>query len=229
MEPATALADEKPRAPLSLASRGLPVSGLQWLYRAWTNSMDSIVTLGLGRLETDWGKRRRYANHSKLFLATDFKPVPYYFSDLETAGVEERLKPGLARPLRSVKRRLELLGYTLSEVERHFESISRDSDLHEPPVVSFDAFVRALAAVDVHRISLDPWFMDHSPGGFVTYSIFSDPEFAKTIQGLDGLSRFHGLFFEDLDPYVILRLLAENPANLEVEVQWRFTDSMEDG
>ena len=75
--------------------------------------MGSIVTLGLGRLEIDWGKNWNYANHSKLFLPGDVKPVSHYYSDSETEGVKEELKLGLARPLRSVKCRLELLGYTL--------------------------------------------------------------------------------------------------------------------
>ena len=39
--------------------------------------------------------------------------------------------------------------------------------------------------------------------------------------------QFDGIFFENLDPYVTLRLLAENPANLDVEVQWRFADLVE--
>ncbi len=191
--------------------------------------MGSIVTLGLGRLEIDWGKNQGYANHSKLFLPTDVKPVAYHYSDLDKNGVQEELKPGLARSLRSVKRRLELLGYTLLEAKRHFEELSRESEFHESPELSFDEFVEALAAVDVNKMSLDPFFRDHSPGGFATYSILSDPEFTKTAKGLDSLSRFHGLFFEHLDPWVTLRLLAENPANLEVEVQWRYADLVEGG
>src|SRR6202043_1566387 len=36
-------------------------------------------------------------------------------------------------------------------------------------------------------------------------------------------------FFENLDPYVILRLLCENPANLDQNVIWRFQDVLESG
>ena len=192
--------------------------------------MGSIVTLGLGQLEIDWGKNWNYASHSKLFLPGDVKPVSYHYFDPETEKVTEELKPGLARPLRSIKRRLELLGYTLSEAKRCFEEdLSWGSDFYEVPDVSFDAFAGALAAVDVHKIKFDPWFADHSPGGFAARSILRDPEFTKTVKNLEGLSRFDGIFFENLDPYVTLRLLAENPTNLDLEVQWRFADLVEGG
>ena len=191
--------------------------------------MDSILTLGLGRLEIDWDKKYYYSNHSKLFLPGDVKPFSHYYFDSETKGVKEELKLGLARPLRSVKRRLELLGYTLSKAKRHFEDMLRESDSCEVPEVSFDVFAGALAAADVNKITLDPWFMDHSRGYFAARSILGDPEFTKTARNLEGLSRFVGIFFENLDPYFTLRLLAENPANLDVEVQWRFADLVEDG
>ena len=102
--------------------------------------MDSILTLGLGRLEIDWAKKYYYSNHSKLFLRGDIKPVSHYYFDSETKRFKEELKLGLARPLRSVKRRLELLGYTLSKAKRHFEDMLRESDSYEVPEVSFDVF-----------------------------------------------------------------------------------------
>ncbi len=43
------------------------------------------------------------------------------------------------------------------------------------------------------------------------------------------MTRFDGTFFENLDPYVVLRLLAENPANLDIDVEWRFADLVEGG
>jgi hypothetical protein len=36
-------------------------------------------------------------------------------------------------------------------------------------------------------------------------------------------------FVENLDPYITLRLLMENPANLDIEVQWRYADVVEGG
>jgi hypothetical protein len=68
--------------------------------------MGSVITLGLGRLEVDWGKNWRYSNHSKLFLADDRKPLPYYYVDADTGQPITESKVGFARVLRSVRRRL---------------------------------------------------------------------------------------------------------------------------
>jgi hypothetical protein len=192
--------------------------------------MGSIVTLGLGRLEVDWGKNWNYTNHSRLFLPSDRKPVTHHYVDEETHAPIEELKPGFARPLRSVKRRIELLGYTLREAKRHFETDPQIfPDYYENPDISFDVFARALAFVDVRAVGLDPWFADHSLGDFAARSILKDPEFTKTAENLKSLTRSDGQFFENLDPYVVLRLLAENPANLDIDVEWRFADIVEGG
>lgn len=192
--------------------------------------MGSIVTLGLGKLEVDWGKNWNYANHSRLFLPVDRRPVTHHYVDEESGAPVEELKPGFSRQLRSVKRRIELLGYTLREARRHFEQDPATvPDFYENPDVSFEVFARALASVDVRAVALDPSFADHSLGDFAARSILRDPEFTKTAENLQSLTRFDGQFFENLDPYVILRLLAENPANLDVDVEWRFADIIEAG
>jgi len=36
--------------------------------------MGSMIELGLGHLEIDWGKNEFFRNHSKLFLETDIAP-----------------------------------------------------------------------------------------------------------------------------------------------------------
>jgi hypothetical protein len=192
--------------------------------------MGSIVTLGLGRLEVDWGKNWHFANHSRLFLLGDRKPVVHHYVDDESGEPIEEPKPGFARQLRSVKRRIELLGYTLRETRRLFE---RDHatvpDFYELSGVGFDVFARALASVDVGAVGLDPSFENGSLGEFAARSILRDPEFTKTAENLASLTSFHGQFFENLDPYVILRLLAENPANLNLDVEWRYADIVESG
>jgi len=192
--------------------------------------MGSIVTLGLGHLEVDWGKNAFYRNHSKLFLASDKKPIPHSYYDPESDGVIQELKLGLARPLHSVKRRLELLGYTMATAQRRFEEAVADMpEYYDPPKVNFDMFAKLLATVDVRNVALDPFCADHSFGDFAARSILRDPEFIKAAPHLESLTRYDGEFFENLDPYIILRLLAENPANFDLEVQWRYADLVDGG
>ena len=75
--------------------------------------MGSIITLGINKLEIDWGKNQYYNNHSKLFNITDLKDENYYYAD---NCVE--VKKAYSAPLSKIKDRLELLGYTLLNVEK---------------------------------------------------------------------------------------------------------------
>ena len=43
--------------------------------------MDSMINLGVGKLELDWGKNNFFTNHSKLFFPSDVKKIPYYYAD----------------------------------------------------------------------------------------------------------------------------------------------------
>lgn len=63
------------------------------------------------------------------------------------------------------------------------------------------------------------------------------PEINKELIGKSAGNRFAwndavndlSVFLENLDPYITLRILAENPANLDLEVQWNFSDTVESG
>ena len=74
--------------------------------------MGSMITLGIGKMELDWGKNNMFNNHSCLFQKEDIKIVPYYYSDNEI-----EYKKGFSKNIMSVKRRLDLLGYSLHEIE----------------------------------------------------------------------------------------------------------------
>src|SRR5450755_3941590 len=43
--------------------------------------MGLLVSLGVGRLEIDWGKNEFFRNHSALFLPYDVRDAPYYYAD----------------------------------------------------------------------------------------------------------------------------------------------------
>ncbi|MFD3050501.1 HEPN/Toprim-associated domain-containing protein, partial [Streptococcus agalactiae] len=42
-----------------------------------------MITLGIGKMELDWGKNNVFNDHSCLFQKEDIKIVPYYYSDNE--------------------------------------------------------------------------------------------------------------------------------------------------
>jgi hypothetical protein len=187
--------------------------------------MGSLISLGVGNLEIDWGKNDFFRNHSRLFLPDDRNSATYYYAD----NIRED-KPALVRRLASVKRRLELLGYTINECMRQFNELmaNHPNRLDKQPV-AFEEFAEIIRRVDVERQGLPDSPENYDLGEYVTENILSDPEFTKTLPSLKSLERDAGTLLENLDPYVVLRLLAENPDNLEKPVIWRFADVLEGG
>ena len=66
-------------------------------------------------------------------------------------------------------------------------------------------------------------------GEYVISNIIADPQCVRSAPDLAGLEHSDGCFVDNLDPYIVLRLLAENPSNLDREVAWRFSDLAEGG
>jgi hypothetical protein len=64
--------------------------------------MGFIITLGLDRLELDWGKNGVGIDHSKLFLPGDIRDVTYFYADNE-----REVKPGYDTRLKKYQGELE--------------------------------------------------------------------------------------------------------------------------
>jgi HEPN/Toprim N-terminal domain 1 len=190
--------------------------------------MGSIISLSLGALELDWGKNSFFRNHSSLFMPDDVRPAPYYYAE----GIIED-KPAFVRSLRSIIRRLELLGYTLLDCERLYEeAIAATPSNYSAPALTFERFARAMRNINVRAVKIPGDQGDHDLGEYIAREIFTDPEFTKLENQLGLLPREDGpffTFFENVDPYVLLRLLAENPQNIDLEVVWRFADVLDGG
>lgn len=187
--------------------------------------MGSIISLGVGNLEIDWGKNHFFRDHSPLFLPGDVSDAPYYYAE----DVVEH-KPAYVRKLRSVVRRLEMLGYGLGGCrERYVEAVRSFPDWYDAPALSFDELLAILAQVDVTHVGLPEHDGSEDSLGRYVLDILRDPEFVKSRPDLAGLDRDQGTFFENLDPYVVLRAVAENPANMEADVIWRHMDVLEGG
>ena len=188
--------------------------------------MGSIVSFGLEGLELDWGKNSFYNDHSALFRPDDVEVASYFYAE----GITEQ-KPAFVRPLKSCIRRLELLGYTLERCAQEYQDLF-DSwpEYYDAPPLSYDEFSRVLARVNVRRVRLpEDDGTDCDLGEYASQVIMADPEFAKLNAGLTRLDRDAGTFFENVSALVILRLLAENPQNLDLDVVWRTADVVEGG
>lgn len=79
--------------------------------------MGSMISLGVGKMEIDWGKNNMFRDHSALFTDGDIKDIPYYYAGLEENEIITEYHEGFSRNLSLIKRRLDLLGYSLKKVE----------------------------------------------------------------------------------------------------------------
>lgn len=202
-------------------------------------NMGSMITLGVGRMEIDWGKNNVFRDHSSLFKPEDVKLIPYYYVGDDGTTIIER-KEGLSRSLLSIKKRLDLLGYTLENLKKLYEDALTEYDDHNLEVnLSFDLFSKMLREIDVNRINTPGFAVDYEENGydlgeFVRRCIIPEKEiYSFLLKSVGGDKRNLNFelesFFENMNPYIILRLLAENPNCKDLDVYWSFADVVEGG
>src|SRR5579871_4319034 len=176
--------------------------------------MGSTVHLALGPFEVDWGKNNSLRLHGEIYRPGDVTLVPDVYVGENDQRITE-MQQGTSKPLEKVLSRLELLGYTLETSRAEFDSLVNafaGGDL----AVSFDDIAQALAKMDVDSAATD-YHEDYDLGEFFAREIFDriglkEPE---DDESSGRYSRYRlGEVMENLHPYVILRLLAENPTNL---------------
>lgn len=196
--------------------------------------MGTMIHLAVGRLEVDWGKNSIFSDHGALFQPTDLKPVPsYYVNDNWPDGEPiVEMNEGFGKPLGQIVDRLELLGFTMRAVEQQYAELHRIHDLTEPPI-PFDEFSTALAKVDVRTISGN-YGEDYGPGEFVRQEILDRLALNSEAHHYrpGDLRPDHwevSLLLENFDANAALRLLAQNPENLALDVSWDFTPLVESG
>lgn len=196
--------------------------------------MGTMIHLAVGRLEVDWGKNNFFTDHGALFQATDTKLVPSYYAGDDWPEGEPivEMNEGFGKPLGQVLARLELLGYTLRAVEHHYNRLHQFHDVDED-ALPFDELRQALAKVDVNKVSGN-YRQDYEPGEFVRKEIlerlalnsekhdYSNADLRPDHWEVD-------LLLENFGANGALRLLAENPANLDLDVNWDFTPLVESG
>lgn len=188
--------------------------------------MGSMITLGIGKMELDWGKNNVFNNHSCLFQKEDIKIVPYYYSDNEI-----EYKKGFSKNIISVKRRLDLLGYSLHEIEELFneELAMFKQQLSSSIPINFHNFYNTVINIDIKNINMtsEEYDFDYDLGEYVRKCVIQEIKDLSTFPNHDAYDT--GYFLENLDPYITLRILSENTNNHDLDVIWRFEDVVENG
>lgn len=205
--------------------------------------MGSIISLGIKKFEIDWGKNFSFTNHSKLYTKDDFESTAkyYYVSDEDKIVVEEKM--GASSKLKNVKERLDLLGYNKYSLKKMYEESLKDYIYYNDDdcVLSYEDFYEFIISLDLEKIDITEVII-HSEcyiddgfdmGEYFTQCLSKDKEIndrlITIINKVSSPDFIIGEFFESIDPYVILRILADNEKNLEYDVEWRYADVVENG
>ena len=199
--------------------------------------MGSIIYLALGRLELDWGKNSGFTDHSALFQEPDVADFPYFYAgggelpeptpDGKQWEVVTELKEGLSKPLPEVIDRMNLLGYSKRYAEAEFKQVMSMGD-SESSGLTFELLHKALKEVELDKVSLDYGEGGEDFGKFFRREI-SPRLRLREIVGEDLDEWSVGYAMENLSPYAVMQLLADNPRARELPVNWQFNDVAENG
>ncbi len=163
--------------------------------------MASMITLSIEHFEIDWGKNNNVINYSRLFLPGDVAIVPYLYAE----DVKES-KQAFVRQLTSVM-----------------------APYCDPPP-PFDLFADVLKSADLEGVpSPEEPPENFDFGEYVPEVLLRLSELNKKHDLSQWQTRDAGYFFENLDPYIVLRLLLENPQNLDRALVWRYADVVQGG
>ncbi|VWD52130.1 hypothetical protein BLA18110_07745 [Burkholderia lata] len=214
--------------------------------------MSTPITLTVGNIELTYNTRYIGMDHGMLFQERDRQRrrhpsvnYDYYAQHPEEDVTQSEMC--FCRTLDSMVSRLELLGYTLRTVKADYEiqsALDRDryagAEGDGAPVrrdrltfEQFASFIRAHAVRDLEDEYNDSYDAEYAQGRgrfasepSVTLLPEGDPE--RDRSGYSERSHF-GSLIGFLHPYSVLRILAENPANLDLEVVWDYGNFVDAG
>lgn len=193
--------------------------------------LGTIISLVIDGLEIDWGKNEFFANHLPLYQKSDLKPILYYKKDELDEESEDVFDYGYSKPLYQIKDRLDLLGYTIRNIEDLFNTTKENIDLYEAfdsEPITFQNIYKQVSKISIAKI-LKVKVKDslygpepHHPGLTKALSLLIANQNTSLETYLCNL-------FSNIDPYILLRLFAENKENDNCLVEWQFAETVENG
>jgi len=177
--------------------------------------MGSEITLGINGIEIDCSMNEIFCNHSRLFHKNEIKMEYYYYADNYKGK-----KLAFSKKLSKVRLRLELLGYTIKNVKnKYIDYCDWYKEYYsEKFFLNFNQFSKIIKSINFNK------------NGYYFSEYFVD--YVKNLSNFKNCSNLkYSLmeFFQNLDPYIILRLIIENSNNLNKKLIWRYSDIVEGG
>ena len=205
--------------------------------------MGTSISLRVAGTDIDWTKNGPGENHGPLFQDNDLTRLRSEQLDYDRVDPNDpdlaREEIAFARQLSGLVLRLELLGFTLDQVEAEYsqatqehaeetEALDEESERSSPRLMTFPEFC---AFVSSHPIGeLDDTFVGGMDGDATRRRegrFFGEGLMQRIPCDWDyGSSYSERSYFASLmmflHPYSILRVLAECPMNANAQVDWQF-------
>ncbi|MFF5384178.1 HEPN/Toprim-associated domain-containing protein [Pedobacter suwonensis] len=182
---------------------------------------EEYLYLGLGQLEIDWSKGSFQKDHTILFKTGDRKDISYfYYNEDEPKKFSTKKAPGYGKKLIEVKDRLDLLGYSFKNLPKLLREQFEHLPYEIPEIrnLSVEKFISTLSTIEVSGIRFGEHEGDAGLGEFFQRRILSLPAFAPIGKLIQKIRSFDYYLFEQIDPYIILAALANNPKNQKIEL-----------
>ncbi|MFN5539363.1 MAG: HEPN/Toprim-associated domain-containing protein, partial [Candidatus Melainabacteria bacterium] len=99
----------------------------------------------------------------------------------------------------------------------------------EQPYISFETILAIFSKINIKNYKNKKEDRDYDLGEYFIDNIFLNDTFKDLRDHLGIKNKDIGTYFENLDPLITLRLLIENPNNLEMNLEWRTQDVIDGG
>ncbi|WP_017519871.1 HEPN/Toprim-associated domain-containing protein (plasmid) [Pseudomonas nitroreducens] len=203
--------------------------------------MSTPITLTVGDIELTYNTTYMGVDHGMLFQESDrqrrrHRNISYEYYEQHPDEDVSQCEICFCRSLRSLVPRLELLGYTLTAVETEYDRlVLLEHETDDPEGIStsalldFDQFVAFIRTYSVSSLS-DEYNPNYDEEHGEKRGLFSNEPAIEQLPagalyrdtgGYSERSHF-GNLLGFLSPYSTLRVLAENPENLDLEVVWDY-------
>lgn len=182
--------------------------------------MGSSINLKINHLELDCLNNGNFNNHSVLFQKDDKRTIDYIYAD----NIVEK-KEGYSKKGYEVKDRLDLLGYTLSNLKLKYNNFLTEISTYTDVNLPFDVFYDAVYKMNINKTidckKDDDYFLLYlgDLGTYLWYEIFKQ----KGLHPLD-IEKF-----QFVDPYIVLRIILNNPKNYDSNINWYYMDYLDAG
>lgn len=210
--------------------------------------MSTPITLSVGDIDLTYNTGYMGMDHGMLYQESDRRHRRHGSIDYDYAHSAEDLQQMelcFCRTLGSMVSRLELLGYTLAAVRSEYDKqVVLDRDQFEEYLPNerrsdrltfeqFIDFIKTYALRDLKNEYDGGYDAEHAQGrgrfaADPAASLLPTGVFDRDIGGYSERSHF-GSMIGFLSPYATLRILAENPTNLNEDVVWDYGNFVDAG